>query len=160
MSPGVEFIEVCEFMEGHFIEVSDTMLGIAAKPVAKREPPEQNERVSGFIGLSGDRLRGGIYLHSTIAFAKRATATIYGSSSEQIQREGGIKDAVAELTNLLAGGLRSWLCGQGIVCAVSIPSILRGTSFIVVPAPDVVRQKLVFECGEELVAVEIHIQRG
>lgn len=159
MKPGVEFLEVCHFTERHVIEVIETMLRLPAKPVSKRARSEPRESVSGWVGFSGERLSGAVYLHCSVAFARHAAATIFGTTSAQLQVEDGIPDAMAELANLIAGGLRSWFCGKGIICALSIPALIRGTSFAVVPGPDVVRQKLHFECGADLVTVEIHIRR-
>jgi hypothetical protein len=45
-----------------------------------------------------------------------------------------------------------------VECAVSTPAIIRGTSFDVEPMPDVEREFLVFDCGEERLMVEIHIK--
>ena len=46
----------------------------------------------------------------------------------------------------------------GIECAVSTPGIIRGTAYDIEPMPDVKREWLVFECGEERFAVEVHVK--
>jgi chemotaxis protein CheX len=68
-----------------------------------------------------------------------------------------VNDVVGEATNMLAGGLKSWLCDAGASCAVSTPAIIRG-AFAVEAMPDVAREFLVFESGADRVIVEIHIK--
>ena len=44
---------------------------------------------------------------------------------------------VGEATNMLTGGLKSWLCDSGAECAVSTPAIIRGSAFVIEPVPEV-----------------------
>ena len=70
-----------------------------------------------------------------------------GLPPEEVTGETEVNDVVGEATNMLTGGLKSWLCDAGAECAVSTPAIIRGTSFAIEAMPDVARELLVFECG-------------
>jgi chemotaxis protein CheX len=65
---------------------------------------------------------------------------------------------VGEATNMITGGLKSWLCDAGAECAMSTPAIIRGTSFAIEPMPDVERANLVFAYNEHFIVAEIHIK--
>ena len=79
-------------------------------------------------------------------------------ASGEIPGEADVNDVVGEATNMLTGGLKSWLCDAGAECAVSTPAIIRGTAFNIESMPDVLRELLVFNCGEDRLIVEVHIK--
>jgi len=81
-----------------------------------------------------------------------------GLPAEEMNNESEVNDVVGEVKNMVAGGLKSWLCDAGAVCAMSTPAIIRGTSFAIEPMPDVQRASLVFDCGEDRVLVEVHVK--
>jgi CheY-specific phosphatase CheX len=158
MSPTVELTNVCEFMKRHVVDVFETMLATKALLLPDHEPPHCLERVSGSVGFAGDSVNGAVYLHLSASFANRAAAAMLGLKPEEISGEAEVNDVVGEVTNMLTGGLKSWLCDSGAPCAVSTPAIIRGTSFAVEAMPEVQRESLVFDCAGERVAVEIHIK--
>ena len=157
MSQTVQLPNVCEFMTRHLVDVFDTMLAMKAAPVPKGGLPHFHERVTGSVGFAGDRVTGAVYLHLQAAFASRVAAAMLGLPPAENIGEAEINDVVGEVTNMLTGGLKSWLCDEGADCAVSTPAIIRGTAFAIEPMPDVAREWLVFDCGADRVVVEIHI---
>jgi len=44
-----------------------------------------------------------------------------GLPPDEITGETEVNDVVGEATNMLTGGLKSWLCDAGSDCAVSTP---------------------------------------
>ena len=68
-----------------------------------------------------------------------------------------VNDVVGEVTNMLTGGLKSWLCDNGHPCAVSTPAIIRG-AYEIEPLPEVKREFLVFTCSGVQILVEVHIK--
>jgi len=119
--------------------------------------PHFEERVTGSVGFAGDSVTGAVYLHLSATFANRVAAAMLGLPPEETIGENDVNDVVGEATNMLTGGLKSWLCDAGAGCAVSTPAIIRG-AFSVEAMPDVAREFLVFESGTERVIVEIHIK--
>jgi chemotaxis protein CheX len=101
---------------------------------------------------------GSVYLHVTAAFSVQATATMLGMAPEEIKGTAEINDVIGEVTNMLAGGLKSWLCDSGAACALTTPAVIRGTSFEINPKPGVQIILLGFDSGEHKGLVEIHIK--
>lgn len=158
MNEQVHTVNVREFMTRHLLEVFETMLSTKAIPIEPFEPPRYTERVSGSVGFAGENVNGAVYLHLSAPFATRIAAAMLGLSPEEIQGETEVNDVVGEVTNMLAGGLKSALCDTGSPCAVSTPAIIRGTSFIIEPAPDVEQICMLFGCDADLIFVEVHIK--
>jgi chemotaxis protein CheX len=158
MSQTVQLPNVCDFVSRHLADVFDTMLAMKADLVPNAPLPHFAERVTGAVGFAGETVTGAVYLHLSAPFANRVAAAMLGLKPEEIPGEHDVNDVVGEATNMLTGGLKSWLCDAGAECAVSTPAIIRGTSFAVEVMPNVERECLVFECGGERVMVEIHIK--
>lgn len=158
MSSTVQLTNVREFMIRHLTDVFDTMLSLKAGLAPDNDLPHCDERVSGSVGFAGETVYGAVYLHLSAPFAVQITSAMLGLPVEEITGETEVNDVVGEVSNMLTGGLKSWLCDAGALCAVSTPAIIRGRSFAVEPMPDVERELLVFACGAERVVVEIHIK--
>jgi chemotaxis protein CheX len=139
-------------------DVFDTMLSMKASLVPQADLPQYEERVTGAVGFAGPTVTGAVYLHQSAPFAKVMAATMLGLSVADITGETEVNDVVGEATNMLTGGLKSWLCDCGYDCAVSTPAIIRGASYVIEPPPEVEREWLIFECGSERVIVEVHIK--
>jgi len=144
-------------MTRHLVDVFDTMLAMPAALASNVELPQFFERVTGSVGFAGETVTGAVYLHLTETFANRVAAAMLGLAPDEKVGENDVNDVVGEATNMLTGGLKSWLCDAGADCAVSTPAIIRG-AFDVEAMPDVAREFLVFESGAERVIVEIHIK--
>ena len=158
MNQTIQLPAVCEFMTRHMADVFDTMLSMKASLVPQADLPHHEERVTGAVGFAGPTVTGAVYLHLSAPFAKVMAATMLGLSAEEITGETEVNDVVGEATNMLTGGLKSWLCDCGYDCAVSTPAIIRGSSYVIEPSPEVEREWLIFECGSERVIVEVHIK--
>jgi len=158
MSQTVQITDVREFMTRHLADVFDTMLSMKAVPAPTASLPVFGERVSGSVGFAGETVTGAVYLHLSAPFANKVTAAMLGMAPEETTGESEVNDVVGEATNMLTGGLKSWLCDSGADCAVSTPAIIRGTAFAIEPMGDVVRECLVFDCGEDRLVVEVHIK--
>jgi len=158
MSQTVQISDVRGFMTRHLADVFDTMLSMKAVPILDASVPVFGERVSGSVGFAGETVTGAVYLHLSAPFANRVAAAMLGMASGEIPGEADVNDVVGEATNMLTGGLKSWLCDAGAECAVSTPAIIRGTAFNIESMPDVLRELLVFNCGEDRLIVEVHIK--
>jgi chemotaxis protein CheX len=158
MTPTVQFTDVSEFMKRHLVDIFNTMLSMPAVPAQPSEQPLDDERVTGAVGFAGESVTGAVYLHLSTPFANRMAAAMLGLPPEEIISDSDANDVVGEISNMLTGGLKSWLCDAGAECALSTPAIIRGRSFAIEHMGDVQRECLIFACGEEKVAVEIHIK--
>jgi CheY-specific phosphatase CheX len=159
MSQTIQIPNICEFMNRHLVDVFDTMLTMKASPVPNAPAPQFEERVTGSVAFAGDHITGAVYLHLATPFAGRVAGAMLGLPAEELG-EAEVNDVVGEATNMLTGGLKSWLCDSGAECAVSTPAIIRGSSFVIEAAPDVARQFLIFDCDHNRIVVEIHVKVG
>lgn len=146
-------------MNSHLVDVFETMLSMKATASPGAAVPHFDERVTGSVAFAGDHINGAVYLHLGAPFAGQVAAAMLGLSPEDLG-EAEVNDVVGEATNMLTGGLKSWLCDSGAECAVSTPAIIRGSSFEIEPMPDVERECLIFDCNENRIVVEIHVKVG
>jgi len=144
-------------MNRHLVDVFETMLSMKAVPVADAGAPQFNERVTGCVAFAGDHINGAVYLHLATPFAGQVAAAMLGLAPEDLG-EAEVNDVVGEATNMLTGGLKSWLCDSGAECAVSTPAIIRGSAFVIEPVPEVDREWLIFDCNSNRIVVEIHVK--
>ena len=151
-------LDIRHFLNGHLVDVFETMLSMKAMPAPDGQPPEFAERMTGSVGLGGDTVTGAVYLHLSADFANRIAATMLGLSPEETLGDADVNDVIGECANMLAGGLKSALCDKGYECAVSTPAIIRGTSFNIESLPNVQHELMVFECDGARFAVEVHIK--
>jgi chemotaxis protein CheX len=154
----IKIADIHEFMLRHLADVFDTMLSLKAVPVSGASAPAFGGRVSGSVGFAGETVTGAVYLHLSAPFSTHVAAAMLGMTPEEITGEAEVNDVVGEVTNMLAGGLKSWLCDAGAECAVSTPAIIRGTAFVIESMADVHRELLVFDCGPDRFVVEVHIK--
>jgi chemotaxis protein CheX len=159
MSQTIQIPDICQFMTRHLADVFETMLSMKAVRMPDAEPPHFEDRVTGCVGFAGEHVTGAVYLHLPAPFASQAAATMLGLAPADLG-EAEVNDVVGETTNMLTGGLKSWLCDGGSECAVSTPAIIRGSAFSIEPVPEVAREWLVFECGSNRILIEIHIKLG
>ena len=144
-------------MHRHLVDVFTTMLSLNAVPASGDGVPQFEERITGCVAFAGEHVNGAVYLHLGAPFACQAAGAMLGLSPADLG-EAEVNDVVGEVTNMLTGGLKSWLCDSGADCAVSTPAIIRGSAFAIEPVPDVAREWLVFNCDQNRVVVEIHIK--
>jgi chemotaxis protein CheX len=151
-------LNVRDYITAHLVDVFETMLSKKAVPRETQELPHYVDHVCGSVGFAGETVTGALYLHLTGKFAVQATSAMLGLPVEEISGDAETNDVVGEMTNMLAGGLKSALCDANAPCAVSTPTIIRGTSFMVESMPDVERFCIIFDCENEAVMAEIHIK--
>ena len=108
------------------VEVSEMMSGIfatAGKPYIKKPLELARGEVSGIIGLMGEK--GG---NMSISFSKRCilkiVSNMFGTKPNYINIE--VRDAVGEITNIIAGTGRRKLSKRGYNIQASIPTIIVG----------------------------------
>lgn len=157
MNPSIQSLNIRVFITSHLVDVFETMLSKKAVLKDTAGPPQYTGHVSGSVGFGGEEVNGVVYLHLSAGFALQAASAMLGLPAEELG-DAEVNDVVGEMTNMLAGGLKSALCDAGAPCAVSTPSIIRGTSFVIEPVPDVERICIVFDCENEPVMAEVHIK--
>jgi hypothetical protein len=162
MSQTIQTSAICEFMSRHLVDVFDTMLSMKAVPWPAPPLPAFAEAASPARRLwrrNGHRRRLSAPLRPLCQACRRRHAGHPTGGGHFGESE--VNDVVGEATNMLTGGLKSWLCDSGAPCAVSTPAIIRGTAFSIEPCPMSSANGWSFECGDEFAfMVEIHIKVG
>ena len=158
MNPPIAAPAIQEFLTRHLAEVFSTMLSLPAVPLAELLPANPQERVSGSVGFVGEAVTGAVYLNVPAPFAAHITGAMLGLPAEETPGDADVNDVVGEVTNMLAGGLKSWLCDAGAACALTTPAIIRGSSFHILPSEGVTRIQFNFESGAHRGLVEVHVK--
>lgn len=158
MNEKILSVDVAGFLNQQMAEVFENMLRKKAQPSTDKTSPVFKERVTGSIGFGGENITGALYLHMSSTFALQMAGAMLGLPEGETPGEPDVNDAIGEMTNMLGGGLKSAFCDAGAPCAVSTPAIIRGSSFQIETVPDVRHELLVFECGDDRFAVEVHIK--
>ena len=136
----------------------DTMLNVQ---VLQDPNPSENgngePHVAGSVGFIG-RLTGVVYIYTGANFARRITSQLLGIPESDIDSEEMVNDAIGELTNMVVGQIKSQLSDRGMPCVLTIPSIVRGSNFVVESVSSTTRRLNKYMCGSERLAVEILIK--
>lgn len=141
-------------------EVFSTML---QKPAVllPGDPATENDsicleqpHVVGTVGFIGS-INGLIYLYMEVGFAEQCAAGLLGMDVTEVAELGdeGVNDAIGELTNMTVGMFKNQLSDRGYPCKLTIPSILRGSSFRIEPISSATRRIYRFDvAGHSLIA--------
>lgn len=158
MSNPILASDISDFTAKHMAEIFDTMLSLKIAAADNVSPADFGSRVSGSVGFAGELVTGSVYLHISSPFAKHIAATMLGLPPEELTSDTDVNDVIGEVTNMIAGGLKSWLCDAGAKCALTTPAVIRGSSFAIMPNAEVKRIPLGFTCDPHSGLVEVHIK--
>jgi chemotaxis protein CheX len=149
---------VQEFLVRHLAEVFSTMFSLPAVPLADAAVFNMTERVTGSVSFVGEAVTGSVYMHIPAPFAAIIAGAMLGLPPEELAGDADVNDVIGEVTNMVAGGLKSWLCDAGVACALTTPAIIRGTSFCVLPSEGVQKIEFGFASDAHQGFVETHIK--
>lgn len=118
------------------------------------ERPEGEKSLTACVQITGD-WQGTVALDCVDALARTAAAAMFEMEATECEEED-VRDAIGELTNTLAGNIKTMLPGS---CALSLPSVTQGTDFkFTVPGAEV-ESSVSFRCNEEAMALTLHHQK-
>lgn len=159
MNSAISGPDILNFLGKHLGSVFETMLMMPASPTDNLQPAELGgEHVTGCVGLAGESLTGSVYLHVSAPFAREAAVTMLGLPPEEFVAPSEVNDVVGEITNMLSGGLKSWLCDAGAVCKLTPPTVIRGQSYTVAPKPGVQLLQIGVDAGSSCGLIEVHFK--
>lgn len=143
----IEYLE--SLLKSAATEVFTTMLNFKVQ-IEPPQPEAMNgdAHVAGAVGFTG-RLNGVVCLHSTADFARHMTSVLLGLPPDEIDADEMINDAVGELTNMLAGHMKSRLLDKGISCAITIPAVVRGREFRIDSVSHAERAAISLRCNQK-----------
>jgi chemotaxis protein CheX len=113
-------------------EIFSTMFNAGALLI----PPEsvtEPARVSAVVGFTG-RMSGWLCLHFSSAMACNVASGLLGMPVAQVDET--VRDAVGELSNMLAGGLKKQISRTDNMFKIAIPSVIGGTEYSLYTPPN------------------------
>jgi len=139
--------EIVDAVTASFVHLSS----YAAQASGDCDPTRPNEIWAGWIGVSGS-YNGGVALRCTRGFAHHAARAMFGSEEGKLGDEAA-RDALAELTNIVGGNIKSLLSATThSTCRLSLPTISVGP-------PDLrgfrTAQQWDVKCGDERIVVTL-----
>lgn len=147
-----------ELLKPAVAEVFSTMLKMDAQLVPSVEQELNHKtQVIGSIGLTG-KVSAVVFLMMTENLAHSVTSKLLGLSPHEIDGPELINDAVGELTNMIVGYTKTRLCDMGMSCAMTPPSVIRGTEMKVAGGSHSVTQKLSFQCQKNGITIQVIIR--
>jgi chemotaxis protein CheX len=158
MSNVISIPDIRKYTSSHLQSVFDTMLALKASISPDAETHSLTGlRVTGTVGMAGENFNGLVYLHLPASLAAKAAAAMLGLAPEDLG-EAEVNDVIGEVTNMVAGGLKSWLCDSGAPCSLTTPAIIRGDSFAVTPKHGVELIVINFDCEGHACLAEVHVK--
>jgi len=109
--------DICEVVRN----VWDCVLGLPVVPAAPHVEWQADERLLGAISISGE-WTGVIVLQASRAAAFEAARRMFPDEAEQLS-EVDIRDALAELTNIVGGNIKSLVPGPS---SLALPGVTTG----------------------------------
>ncbi len=121
------FLEVENYLIDATLEVFASMIFIDIVPESPSADPasEIDPNLSSLIGLAGD-LKGILAVHCSAAVAMGITQAMLGLEVKELGEE--VKDAIGEIANMIAGGLKAALAAEGKKIELAIPTTVIGKS--------------------------------
>jgi chemotaxis protein CheX len=106
-------------------EIFTTMFGTESEVIHVDQIPD-TPRVSCIVGFGG-KISGVLCLHFSQDNACDVAALMLGMPMQEMDES--VRDALGELGNMLAGGLKKQLCATEDLFKISLPSIINGTEY-------------------------------
>jgi chemotaxis protein CheX len=71
-----------------------------------------------------------------------------------------VNDAIGELSNMVAGYVKSRLCDAGLPCVLTIPSVVRGQGLRVEGSSHIPRRAFGFRTGVHQLVAEVLVKES
>lgn len=137
------------------LDVFSSMLGMEAAPQeAMSAGMTHTNSISGIIGLGGS-IKGMLAVHAPEKAALAITSGFLGMPVEEINED--VQDAIGELANMLAGGVKLTLAENSSEIKLSIPSVIYGDTYTVSAPAHGISFVIPFTIAEGLFYVEFHL---
>jgi len=118
-------LELEKYLIDATLEVFASMIFIDITPEAPTEEPISilAPNLSSLIGLAGD-LKGILAIHCPAEVAMGVTTAMLGMEVTELGED--VKDAIGEIANMVAGGLKEALAPDGKKIELAIPTTVIG----------------------------------
>jgi flagellar motor switch protein FliN/FliY len=138
------------------IETFDAMMSMELKAVDENMASEPDrDKMVGTIHFGGE-IVGLMSFHLSNPFAREVTAAMLGMNPDETVDDEEVKDVIGELSNIVAGNLKTEFLDADLTCVISTPSITAGSDFKIDPTDIAPPLKLTFRHDDEFVLVELY----
>jgi len=136
------------------VEVFQRMFSVelAADPKEADEAELQKCQIMGMVGLAG-RSMGTISLHCTRGMGIRIASGMLRTEVEEVTDD--VRDAVGEITNMVAGSFKTKLSRDGELFDLSVPTVVVGERYSMRSPARTPTTILGFGWGEERLYVRL-----
>ncbi|BBO86386.1 hypothetical protein DSCO28_69520 [Desulfosarcina ovata subsp. sediminis] len=140
------------------METFDAMAAMPLEPVDEAQPADLDQsRMVGAIHFAGEAV-GVMSFQLSEAFSRMITASMLGMEMDEIESIEEVKDVIGELSNIVAGNLKTEFVDSGLACVISTPSITLGSDFKIDPVDIAPPVKFTFRHDDHHVVVELCVK--
>ena len=151
-------VDLDDLLRTAVVEVFGTMLGLEIHPEPPSTPiPGGSSTIAAAVGFIGS-LNGLVYIYAAEPFAVRITDKLIGLNGDRGHRDEMVNDSMGELANMIVGHFKSRLSDRGNSCSLTIPSIVRGTSFQIEPVSSSIRRVISFRSMDTQLVAELMLR--
>lgn len=119
------------------------MMEIDSSAVDNSNTTTIQSNITSMLGLGGG-VRGTLYVHFPEITATAITTSFLGMEVDTIDED--VKDAVGEIANMIAGGIKIFLSSHDIQTELAIPSTVIGNSYRTSRAANIESVQVPFSC--------------
>jgi chemotaxis protein CheX len=153
--------EICDLLGASAGDVFSTLFEREALPVAPREFSRgDGPLIAASVDFVG-QVTGVVYLYIRHPFADELARQFLSLPADAVVEDGMVNDVIGELCNMLVGSVKSRLCDSGRICALTMPTTMRGSRLSAMPALACdASRALGFACGSEPFWMELLMGRS
>jgi len=154
----IENFDIRTQVTDSIVETFDTMLSMEIQ-FLESEPPDTSgvSRMVAAVNFAGNII-GLINFQVTADLARVMMASMLDLEPEEVEDDAEIKDMLAEISNIIAGNLKSNLNDAGHPCVISTPSLTYGADFSIKSLSMDRFERYIFSYQEELIVVEVGLK--
>lgn len=165
------FLEISKAWEDALVQFFSMMLGEEVSLVTERNlrkettsgpvivgssDPTRGPRIVSAVGMAGD-FDGVAYYDFPEALALRVTGKMLSLEPSECNHEF-VNDALGELANMVTGSFKNQFVARGVECRLTIPSLVRGSSFSIEAASSVECYHYAFKTQDHILDLYLTIR--
>ncbi len=139
------------------VEVFSKMISmqLVVDPEVKREEAVQRCQITGMVGLAGKSM-GILSVHCTPKMGMAITSNMLGTNVPEMNDD--VKDAIGEVTNMVAGNFKTKMSKNGELFDLSVPTVIVGERYTTRTMTDTPTIVLEFSWSDEKIYVKLNFK--
>lgn len=120
------------------------MLEVEVVPLEQYESEVSGSNISSMLGMGGD-IKGSVDIHFPKNIALTITSQFLDLEIDELDED--VQDAIGELANMIAGGIKSFFASRGVHTELAIPNTIVGKGYRTHGFAGAERAKVAFSCA-------------